>query len=176
MTTTTELFHDCQDMFPDKATVNFGAQYSITYNNSFKILTNYQMNPPKTYALYQRGCPQPIGLVSSPLQYFEYLALIDLTWLFGHIQQTADLMVPVPVTHVYVRSSTFLKWIEIIGERSSIIGVNGLYTASPCLNKRFIAKQTADFSSSIVKYNNSGFFLVCHFCHCINMRSSQSPL
>jgi hypothetical protein len=64
----------------------------------------------------------------------------------------------VPVTKAYVVSSTFLKWIEVIGERSSVVGVNGLYTASPCLNQRIKNKQTEDFSAA--KYNTSGFFLV----------------
>ena len=53
-------------MFPDKATVGFGAQFSITYFGTYKILTNSQVSPPKTYLLYQRGCPVPTGVVCSP--------------------------------------------------------------------------------------------------------------
>jgi hypothetical protein len=72
--------------------------------------------------------------------------------------QPADLKIAVPVTKAYVASSTFTRWIEVIGERSSIVGLNGIYTASPCLNQRINAKQTADFSAA--SYNASGFFLV----------------
>ena len=59
--------------------------------------------------------------------------------------------IQVPVTKVVVNSSTFTRWIEIIGERDTILGINGLYTTSPCLNQRFVSKQTLDYSA--VWYN-----------------------
>jgi hypothetical protein len=80
---------------------------------------------------------------------------LPLSFLFF---QPADLRIAVPITKAYVRSSTFTKWIEVIGERSSIVGLNGVYTASPCLNQRIASKQAADFSAAA--YNASGFFLV----------------
>ena len=86
--------------------------------------------------------------------------------------QTADLTIAVPVSQVYVVSSTFLKWIEVFGERSTIVGVNGQYTTSPCLNERFLSQQTIDFSAA--KYNTSGFFLVLRripFLCCLALRS-----
>ena len=52
-----------------------------------------------------------------------------------------------------LNSTTFSRWIEIIGERDTILGMNGLYTTSPCLNQRFQAKQTLDYSA--VWYNPS---------------------
>jgi hypothetical protein len=48
-----------QDQFPDKAGVNSGAKFSITYFNSYKVVVNLQTTPAKTYVLYQRGCPVP---------------------------------------------------------------------------------------------------------------------
>jgi hypothetical protein len=54
-----------QDLFPDKATVNFGAKFTIEYYGTYKILKNSQVSPPKTYLLYQRGCAAPTGVVSS---------------------------------------------------------------------------------------------------------------
>lgn len=80
-----------------------------------------------------------------------------------------------PVSSVVVQSSTFVRRIELFGERSSIIGVNGLYTTSPCLNQRFMNKQTVDFSSSAVKYDASGYFLVRPLLGLVVLAHSTHP-
>ena len=69
------MFHCFQDLFPDKATVDFGAQFSITYNNSFKVLTNLYTKPPKKYVLYQRGCPPPTRVVSYVIEIISILPI-----------------------------------------------------------------------------------------------------
>ena len=65
--------------------------------------------------------------------------------------QAADLTVEVPVAKVVAVSSTILRWIEIIGERSTVLGINGVFTTSPCTSKRVSGGQILDYS--LVAYN-----------------------
>eukprot|EP00292_Cryptomonas_paramecium_P007163 CAMPEP_0113675190 /NCGR_PEP_ID=MMETSP0038_2-20120614/7868_1 /TAXON_ID=2898 /ORGANISM="Cryptomonas paramecium" /LENGTH=447 /DNA_ID=CAMNT_0000591917 /DNA_START=204 /DNA_END=1544 /DNA_ORIENTATION=- /assembly_acc=CAM_ASM_000170 len=117
-----------QDMFPDKVVVN-GPKFSITYNTTFKVLTNLRAN--EKYVLVQRGCPTP--------------TLPD-----GFV---AKAVVQVPVARVSITSVTDSKWIELIGERNSLIGMPGIYTTSPCVNKRYDLGFTVDMSK--VSYNST---------------------
>mmetsp|Transcript_15917 Transcript_15917/g.43082 ORF Transcript_15917/g.43082 Transcript_15917/m.43082 type:complete len:241 (-) Transcript_15917:1386-2108(-) len=115
-------------MFPDKVVVN-GPKFSITYNTTFKVLTNLRAN--EKYVLVQRGCPTP--------------TLPD-----GFV---AKAVVQVPVARVSITSVTDSKWIELIGERNSLIGMPGIYTTSPCVNKRYDLGFTVDMSK--VSYNST---------------------
>ena len=67
--------------------------------------------------------------------------------------QAADLTVEVPLTKAVFTSPTILRWVEMIGERSTVLGINGIVTASPCLNKRVITGQTLDYS--LVSYDSA---------------------
>ncbi|EKX32924.1 hypothetical protein GUITHDRAFT_166586, partial [Guillardia theta CCMP2712] len=99
------------DQFPDKVAPLF-AKYGITYKNTYKIVENKVLN--KKYVLYQRGCSRPAAADG----------------------QDIDGVFEIPLSKVYMSSSTYFGFMELMGERSSMRIINGLYSSSPCLHRQ----------------------------------------
>ena len=99
------------DYFPDKVDSAHAATYDVTYFDSYKVVNTST----STYVLYQCGTPVPDLNTTYP----------DATY------------VSIPLQRVFVGSTTFIPWIEFLGERRSIVAVSGANSiSSPCLNKR----------------------------------------
>eukprot|EP00939_MAST-03C_sp_MAST-3C-sp1_P000581 g581.t1 len=106
---------DHVDYFPQKLTQTYADTFSVTYHKHYKVI-NVTANPGAPLVLYQCGTPRP--------------NLNDTYPSATYIQ--------IPIKRVMVASSTFIPWIEFLGERRSIVAVSQISTvSSPCVRKRF---------------------------------------
>ncbi|EKX32923.1 hypothetical protein GUITHDRAFT_120874 [Guillardia theta CCMP2712] len=122
------------DYFPYKATVNF-AKFKIEYFKTYKVVTNTQAN--LKYVLYQSGCPKPPAA--------------DANDVAGAFQ--------IPLSRVYVDSSTYFGDLELMGERLAIRLVNGEYTDNPCMWRQLDSKWTVNLPYGELWTSASGFDL-----------------
>lgn len=104
------------------------AKFTVEYKKYYKIVKTTGASP-KTYLLTQKGCKAPTDV-------------------------TADVKVEIPLKSVAVASSTWFGFFSYIGESMSIKGVNGFYSADPCLNKRAADASVLDMSYP-VSYNRT---------------------
>lgn len=81
------------------------------------------------YVLTQQGCARPI-LNAKGINY-DY-------------SQVASVSVPIQSA---VLSTSSLSYLEILGVRDTVIGLNGLYTSSPCANRRINESKIIDVSN-----------------------------
>ena len=118
------------DYFPWKIpqSTMIKAQFEVTYHKTYKIVKTTGATK-KTYLLVQRGCPTPVGV-------------------------TSDVQVTVPLKNVVLASGSWIGFLEHMGESMAIKGVNGVYTTSPCVNKRAMASTT---EAKIVDMSAYGF-------------------
>ncbi|MCC6734694.1 MAG: ABC transporter substrate-binding protein [Bauldia sp.] len=106
------VFDPAVDYFPDKTTVEYAANFSVAYFNSYKVVTvaePFQGGAPETYVLLQCGAPAP--------------------------ELTGDLagatVVPVPVETIFSASATHNPMLEALGVLDRLTGVSSLaYTAT----------------------------------------------
>ena len=112
------------DYFPDKVVVESSEHWSITYENSYKIVRNDAAGT--SYLLYQCGTPPPQDAGQH------------------------DAVVPVPLGDFGVHYTSFIAYVELLGLRSSITAVGGqaAWIYSPCLNK-MIDQDMVDVVSDI---------------------------
>ena len=99
------------DYFPDKIDTEHAVHYSVRYFDSYKVVNTST----STYVLYQCGTPVPNLNTTHPNAIY----------------------VSIPLKRAFVGSTTMIPWLEFIGERRSIVAVNGGNSiSSPCLRKR----------------------------------------
>lgn len=107
-------FREDVDYFPTKAESNFAETYHVTYHGHYKVVNVTETGD--VYVLYQCGTPRPDSLFED-----------------GDVAA----FVEVPVARVAVTSTTFVPWIEFLGERQSIVAISNANTlSSPCLRRR----------------------------------------
>mmetsp|Transcript_22351 Transcript_22351/g.63350 ORF Transcript_22351/g.63350 Transcript_22351/m.63350 type:complete len:480 (+) Transcript_22351:151-1590(+) len=87
-----------KDYFPDKVESIEASVWSMEYFNTYKVLTVDGMK----YALYQCGTEPPTG-------------------------DDFESVVPVPVTEVVLSSTTQIPYVEVFGERDTIVGGTGTF-------------------------------------------------
>lgn len=131
------------DYFPWKIPTStmIKAQFEISYHKYYKIVKTTGATK-KTYLLVQRGCPAPLGV-------------------------TSDVQVTIPLKSVVLASGSWIGFVEHIGEGMAIKGVNGLYTTSPCVNKRAMASTTEGkiIDMSAYDYNaTTSLYQPCSYC------------
>jgi hypothetical protein len=99
------------DFFPDKFTPSNADHFTVDYKLTYKVIT-VTHGTGQTVVAYQCGTPKPTV-------------------------PAADLYVSVPVTKVAITSSTYIPWIELLGERATIKHYTSsfLFVSSPCLKK-----------------------------------------
>lgn len=100
------------DYFPVKLTPNHASTFDVSYHMHYKVVNTTGGN---TFVLTQCGTPRP-----DPTSFPNGAIFVDI-----------------PISRVMVGSTTFIPWIEFLGERRSIVAVSQANTvSSPCLNKR----------------------------------------
>jgi len=99
------------DLFPAKVSPEHSAHWTITYHNTYKIITNTMVGP-TSYLLYQCGTEPPVN------------ATVD-----------HHMVIPVPLQDGIVLTSTvYIPHVELLGKRTDITYVgNTQYISSPCL-------------------------------------------
>lgn len=131
------------DYFPNKVSPEESTQWTIQYENTYKILSN--INRGETYLLYQCGSTPPED----------------------HLDGRHSAVVSVPVEGVALSSTTQIPFIEILGARSKIAAFLGEYVApfvsSPCTGMLFdegaiVEILDAANASSIEEYLNLTVF------------------
>jgi iron complex transport system substrate-binding protein len=116
------------DYFPDKSTVTDATNFSISYHNSYQILTVEQPYPngsPEAYVLVRCGAPAP-----------------QLTGDLAHAQQ-----IEVPVKSLYSASTTHLGMIAELGRAGVVVGVAAAANVvSPQIRKRVTAGKIVEYA------------------------------
>lgn len=121
-------FQPGTDYFPDKLTVSDATNFTISYHNSYQILTVEQPYPngsPQSYVLVRCGAPAP-----------------KLTGELAHAQQ-----ITVPVATLYSASTTHLGMITELGQADVVTGVADVANiVSPPLRHRASAGKIVDYA------------------------------
>ena len=102
-----------KDYFPDKAVVENAKQWTVTYENTYKVVTNIAAS--ESYLLYQCGTPIP----EDTDQYKRVFS--------------------VPLEEVGVLSTTMIPSLEMLGARQEIAAFLGSasWVSSPCMRELF---------------------------------------
>ncbi|CAM9956513.1 unnamed protein product [Discosporangium mesarthrocarpum] len=103
------------DYFPEKVTLKYAETFSVEYFNNYKVLT-VGTGANATYVLYQCGTPVPV-VTSTKYPVLHYIS--------------------VPVQKVSTGSSSHVPFLELLGERESIIAFHNDPTivGSPCVDE-----------------------------------------
>lgn len=121
-------FDPTVDYFPDKVEVTEAENFSITYENSYQILTVDEPFPggdPETYVLVRCGAPEP--------------ALPD--------DLAAAQQIPVPISTLYSGSTTHLPLITELDVLDVLTGVsNAAYPSDPAVRERIDADEIAEYA------------------------------
>ncbi|MCW5717019.1 MAG: ABC transporter substrate-binding protein [Bauldia sp.] len=121
-------FDPTADYFPDKVVVEHAAGFSVTYFDSYKVVTvaePFQGGAPETYVLLQCGAPEPE--------------------LAGDLAGAT--IIPVPVETVFSASATHNPMIEALGVLDRLTGVSSLaYTATQAVIDRGAAGDIVEFA------------------------------
>lgn len=106
-------FEEGKDYFPDKVEVEFSEHWSILYAKTYKVLRNSDSGT--NYLLYQCGTEMPPQ------------SLID----------EATAVVPVPLPNFGLHYTTFIPYVELLGQRTNIAAMAGQasWVYSPCLKQ-----------------------------------------
>ena len=121
------------DYFPDKISLSTADNFTIEYFNSYKIIKTdaythsyYGAIPAQKLLLFQCGTPLPTSTLYDDYDKIE-----------------------IPISNFGLYSSTFIPFIEVLGHRTNITGVNGKsYISSPCLISEFSNIQELSDSST----------------------------
>ena len=104
------------DYFPTKLSQEYSTGFSVTYSNSYKLITGPNIG---TIVAYQCGTPAPNATALG-----------------------ADLAVSIPLQSVSLLSTTQIPFVELLGERLAINSVHGstdtegeVTVSSPCLRQ-----------------------------------------
>jgi iron complex transport system substrate-binding protein len=123
-------FKPDSDYFPDKSTVTDATNFTISYHNSYQVLTVKQPYPngrPESYVLVRCGAPAP-----------------QLTGELTHAQQ-----ITVPITTMYSASTTHLGMIAELDHTDVVSGVaTAASVVNPRLRRRLDAGQVAEYAPS----------------------------
>lgn len=123
-------FDPSVDYFPDKSEVLDAENFTLTYQNSFQVLTVEEPFPgadPETYVLVKCGAPAP-----------------ELSDELASAQQ-----VTVPISSLYSDSTTHLPLITELGRLSTLTGVaNGAVVSDPDVVDRIEAGQVQEYASA----------------------------
>lgn len=118
------------DYFPDKSTVTDAEKFSLSYHNSYQVLTVEQPYPngePESYVLVRCGAPAP-----------------ELAGELAGAQQ-----ITVPVDSLYSASTTHLGMITELDRAEVVTGVaNGSDVVSPQIRERIDAGKVVDYAPS----------------------------
>jgi hypothetical protein len=106
-------FEDGKDFFPEKVEAQESQYWSVTYENSYKIVRNSFAN--KSYLLYQCGTEPPQDQLDQH-----------------------DSAIPVPIGDFGLSSTPMIPFIELLGKRTNITAMVGIPGSiySPCLKER----------------------------------------
>mmetsp|Transcript_2941 Transcript_2941/g.4597 ORF Transcript_2941/g.4597 Transcript_2941/m.4597 type:complete len:521 (-) Transcript_2941:213-1775(-) len=98
--------------FRGKVKADYSLHWDVTYHNTYKLLTNKIRD--ETYVLWQCGTPKPE--IDGAAGYFE-----------------------VPVQRIGITSTTYMPYVEIIGERQALKYYTSSfsYVSSPCLRRLY---------------------------------------
>jgi iron complex transport system substrate-binding protein len=122
-------FHPGADYFPDKSTVLDATNFTLSYHDSYQVLTVNQPYPhgrPESYVLVRCGAPAPK--------------------LDGDLARAPQ--ITVPVTSIYSASTTQLGMITELGQADVVTGVAGTaYVVDPRLRQRIDSGKTVGFAS-----------------------------
>lgn len=96
--------------FKGKASADFSLLWDVSYHGTYKLLVNHLRE--ETYVLWQCGTERPE--IEGAAAYFE-----------------------VPVSRVATTSTTYMPYIEIIGERTKMVAYTSTFdwVSSPCLQR-----------------------------------------
>lgn len=123
-------FDEDTDYFPAKSTVADATNFTISYHNSYQVLTVKQPFPngsPESYVLVRCGAPAP-----------------KLTGALAHAQQ-----ITVPVDSLYSASTTHLGMIAELDQAEVVAGVaNAANVVSAQLRQRIQAGQITEYARS----------------------------
>lgn len=119
-------FESGVDYFPDKVQIEKSTQWTITYEDSYKVVKNTAADA--SYLLYQCGTDLPAQ----------------------DILDQHDVVIPVPLTNVGLHYTTFIPFVELLGQRTNIKAANGQasWIYSPCL-KGMASEELVTMISSI---------------------------
>lgn len=123
-----DRFDAAVDYFPDKATVIDATGFSVEYHRAYKIVTVKSAvagGPPEQYVLVQCGAPAPA-----------------LTGTLARAQ-----VIQLPVTSVFVASTTYLPLLVDLGRLDVLTGVaNGDFVDDPAIAARIKSGKTIEFA------------------------------
>lgn len=121
-------FDPSADYFPDKSAVQDATNFTISYHNSYQVLTVNQPYPngsPQSYVLVRCGVPAP-----------------TLTGDLAHAPQ-----ITVPVSTLYSASTTHLGMIDELGQTDVVSGLaNTANAVNPQIRRRIDAGKIADYA------------------------------
>jgi iron complex transport system substrate-binding protein len=111
-----------KDYFPEKVGPEDSTLWSVSYENTYKIVTNEAAN--ETYLLYQCGTEPPME----------------------ELDGRHATVVPVPLEDVGLLYTTMIPFLEILGVRESISAFFGSasWVSSPCLSQLFDEGKVAE--------------------------------
>jgi iron complex transport system substrate-binding protein len=122
-------FRPGTDYFPDKSTVLDATNFTLSYHDSYQVLTVKQPYPhgrSESYVLVRCGAPA-----------------LALTGDLAHAQQ-----ITVPVTSLYSASTTQLGMIAELGQANVVTGVaDTAYVVDPGLRQRIDTGKTVGYAS-----------------------------
>jgi len=105
--------NDARDYFPDKASVDFSAGFSVEYFSNYKVVDIPQRG--EEYVLYQRGTPKP---------------------QHGKFTEPGTVFAAIPIERAAVLSNAYFPYFELLGERRSmVVTTKHDYLAEACLQK-----------------------------------------
>jgi iron complex transport system substrate-binding protein len=121
-------FHSGTDYFPDKSTILDATNFTLSYHDSYQLLTVKQPYPngrPESYVLVHCGAPAP-----------------QLTGDLSHAQQ-----ITVPVASIYSASTTQLGMLTELNKTDVVTGVaNTADVVDPQLRQRISSGKTVGYA------------------------------
>mmetsp|Transcript_36108 Transcript_36108/g.34157 ORF Transcript_36108/g.34157 Transcript_36108/m.34157 type:complete len:610 (-) Transcript_36108:434-2263(-) len=126
---------ETKDYFPVKVNSQTDINWDVKYFNTYKEVKYYQSanrNQPEVtykYVLVQEGCDRPT---------------VDGDGLRYDYTQFKNISVPIKSA---VLATSELTYLEILNERDSVQGLQGVYTSSPCVNKQIVEGKILNVNS-----------------------------
>eukprot|EP00475_Leptophrys_vorax_P042089 TRINITY_DN79414_c0_g1_i1.p1 TRINITY_DN79414_c0_g1~~TRINITY_DN79414_c0_g1_i1.p1 ORF type:complete len:582 (-),score=136.92 TRINITY_DN79414_c0_g1_i1:68-1813(-) len=136
---TGEAFNQSVDYFAPtgKVQANFSKIWSVSYHNYFKrIVVFLDGTFGQKAVIYGYICGAP--KLSQAAKNTQFNDTADASIVYS-------IDVELPLQHIALYSTTFLPWVEYIGQRYSVVHVNADYsTFSPCVRAMFDAQLLTD--------------------------------
>jgi iron complex transport system substrate-binding protein len=118
------------DLFPDRFTVHHAENFTLTYADTYKVLSVAETSPGAgghTYVLVQCGTEAPA--------------------LEGELEGAS--VVEIPVATMFSESTSHVGFIEVLGLVDAVTGVSdGSWIVTPSLRERIDAGQVASFNTT----------------------------